>query len=241
MLSALEQRNADLARLLAGAQEDDRPDGRRWPDAGRVLIVDAEDTFTAMLGHQTPLAGPGRHRPLLDEPYAPRLDGYDLVVMGPGPGDPREHHRPQDRASAPHLIRRLSPRGIPFLGDLPQPPGALRAARARLCPPGSGPTRAPSARSTCSAGPSRVGFYNSYAARHTADRLYRPHVARGAVELSAGDPATGEVHALRGERFAAMQFHPESVLTEHGTDLLADLLGWALRRPAELIECEAER
>ena len=29
---------------------------------------------------------------------------------------------------------------------------------------------------------------------------------------------------MRGTGFASVQFHPESVLTEHGVDLLGDLL-----------------
>jgi phenazine biosynthesis protein phzE len=45
----------------------------------------------------------------------------------------------------------------------------------------------------------------------------------GEAEVSR-DPATGEVHALRGPSFASVQFHPESVLSEHGIDLLRALV-----------------
>ena len=34
----------------------------------------------------------------------------------------------------------------------------------------------------------------------------------------------GEIHALRSRGFASTQFHPESVLTEHGIDILRRLL-----------------
>ncbi|MBB5890396.1 aminodeoxychorismate/anthranilate synthase component II [Kutzneria kofuensis] len=59
----------------------------------------------------------------------------------------------------------------------------------------------------------RVGFYSTF-------------VAVGDVPgLSiSSDPDTGEVHALRAPGFASTQFHPESVLTEHGIDILAELL-----------------
>ena len=42
------------------------------------------------------------------------------------------------------------------------------------------------------------------------------------------DPATGDVHLVRGPHFRGIQFHAESILTEHGSDLVhrlaADLL-----------------
>ncbi|MEF9672252.1 hypothetical protein QNM99_07400 [Pseudomonas sp. PCH446] len=42
------------------------------------------------------------------------------------------------------------------------------------------------------------------------------------------DRETGEVHALRGPHFASMQFHPESVLTQEGPRIIADLMRHAL-------------
>ncbi|GAA3106223.1 hypothetical protein GCM10020254_60110 [Streptomyces goshikiensis] len=68
-----------------------------------------------------------------------------------------------------------------------------------------------------------VGFYNAYAAR--CDEEAAGRLAERGVEVSL-DPGTGEVHALRSAagRFAGVQFHPESVLTLRGADLLRDLL-----------------
>jgi phenazine biosynthesis protein phzE len=43
------------------------------------------------------------------------------------------------------------------------------------------------------------------------------------------DPATGDVHLVRGPHFRGIQFHAESILTRHGADLIhrlaAELLG----------------
>jgi len=44
----------------------------------------------------------------------------------------------------------------------------------------------------------------------------------GEVRL-ARDTVDGAVHALRGPAFAGVQFHPESVLTEDGLEILAEL------------------
>src|SRR5207249_7012289 len=60
-----------------------------------ALVVDAEDTFTAMIGHQLRSLGLEVTVRRFDEPYA--FEGHDLVVMGPGPGDPRAVDDPKIR------------------------------------------------------------------------------------------------------------------------------------------------
>jgi phenazine biosynthesis protein phzE len=47
--------------------------------------------------------------------------------------------------------------------------------------------------------------------------------AHGPVRL-ARDPADGTVHALHATTFAGLQFHPESVLSRDGLDILRDML-----------------
>ncbi|MFJ2259106.1 anthranilate synthase family protein [Streptomyces sp. NPDC087844] len=233
---ALDRRNVGLSAFWLG-KEDDRPVRAHAPDAGRVLIVDAEDKFTDMLGHQTRALG-------LDATVRPwwsvrssDLDAYDCVLLGPGPGDPRATTDPKVRGIT-GMISRLLARGTPFVGECLSHQALctlLGLPLFRRERPNQGTQR----RIDLFGRPEAVGFYNSYAARHTEDVLRSP-LARGAVHLCR-DPATGEVHALRGERFAAVQFHLESVLTEHGTGLLADLLGRVLRRPADRDEPGAHR
>jgi phenazine biosynthesis protein phzE len=43
------------------------------------------------------------------------------------------------------------------------------------------------------------------------------------VEVVA-DPATGDIHQLVGPHFRSVQFHAESILTEHGYELVHDLV-----------------
>jgi 2-amino-4-deoxychorismate synthase len=64
----------------------------------------------------------------------------------------------------------------------------------------------------------RVGFYNTFVGR-VADGTTLP--AGVTVET---DPATGDVHLVRGPHFRGIQFHAESILTEHGYDLLHGLV-----------------
>ena len=45
----------------------------------------------------------------------------------------------------------------------------------------------------------------------------------------AADPETGDVHLVAGPHFRGIQFHAESILTEHGYDLIHDLVCDLLR------------
>ena len=42
------------------------------------------------------------------------------------------------------------------------------------------------------------------------------------------DETTGDIHLVRGPQYAGVQFHAESILTEHGYDLLHDLVSGLL-------------
>ena len=72
-------------------------------DAAHALVVDAEDTFTAMLAHQLRVLGARGDRAALRRAGAAgggarRTRGP--VVLGPGPGDPSDLGRPEDAVPA---------------------------------------------------------------------------------------------------------------------------------------------
>ncbi|MFP3786265.1 glutamine amidotransferase-related protein, partial [Burkholderia sp. SIMBA_024] len=61
------------------------------PFAGRTaLVVDAEDRFTTMLAHQLRHLGLAVTISPWSEVQDADLDAADIVVAGPGPGDPRD-------------------------------------------------------------------------------------------------------------------------------------------------------
>ncbi|MCT2581951.1 anthranilate synthase family protein [Actinophytocola gossypii] len=180
----------------------------------RVLVVDAEDTFTAMIAHQLRAMGLAvTVRGFADEYVA---EDYELVVMGPGPGDPADRSHPRIAALYETVDRLLRDRH-PFL--------AVCLSHQVLCGLLGLPVRRCS---TSNQGRQRavelfgdvelVGFYNSFAAHSDDDKIDFPDL--GVVEISR-DRETGEVHALRGQHFTSMQFHAESVLTENGPRILA--------------------
>ncbi|MEV7683466.1 anthranilate synthase family protein [Streptomyces sp. NPDC088341] len=214
--AALERRNETIAGFwLADDAARIRPEpvlaGRR------VLVVDAEDTFTSMIGHQLRSMGLSVTVRRFDEPYT--LDGYDLVVMGPGPGDPRETSHPKI-AHLRSAIGTLLDERRPFLAvclshQVLSTRLGLPLVRREF--PNQGVQREIDLFGTRE----RVGFYNTFAARALEDRVDCEGV--GTVEVSR-DPETGEVHALRGPHFASLQFHAESVLTEDGVRLVGALM-----------------
>lgn len=210
---------------VAGFWLDD-PGGRNGAAAGlagrRVLVVDAEDTFTAMLAQLIGSLGAEVTVRRFDEPYD--TAAHDLVVLGPGPGDPGDLAHPK----IAHLraeVSRLLARDRPFLGVCLSHQvlsGFLGLGLVRREAPNQGVQR----EIDLLGGRERVGFYNTFAARAEADVLDHPEYGRVTVSR---DRDTGEVHALEGRRFASVQFHAESVLTQEGRRILGSLLTGVLR------------
>ncbi|MDG4796839.1 anthranilate synthase family protein [Micromonospora sp. WMMD1082] len=220
--AALAARNAPLARFWL----DQRPPGTLALPAlagRRALIVDGEDTFTGMLAHQLGALGLSvTVRPWHAEE---RVRAYDLVVVGPGPGDPTGDTEKMTRLRT--LLAELLDAGHPTLAVClghQLLAGLLGLAVHRRDAPYQGLQRTV----PLFGAPRRVGFYATFTARAADDRRDSPY---GPVEL-ARDETDGAVHALRGRGFAGVQFHPESVLSPDGVAVLTDLLRDLLPAPA---------
>ncbi|HEV7824597.1 MAG TPA: anthranilate synthase family protein [Mycobacteriales bacterium] len=222
--AALARRNDGLARFwLEPARGRYRLDPRI---AGRrILVVDAEDTFTTMLGHQLASLGLDVTRVLHhDVDPATAADGRDLVLVGPGPGDPLDLEDPRIRTLRAITERLLDTRtpfvsiclGHQVLSSL------LGLPLARKPVPSQGLQR----EVDLFGRRERVGFYNTFTAVAPGPLLVSPRTGT-AVAVSRDEPG-GEVHALRGEHFSSIQFHAESVLTTNGPEILADLVAWSL-------------
>ncbi|MFD8080432.1 anthranilate synthase family protein [Kitasatospora sp. NPDC059722] len=218
---ALEQRNAGIADFWL-RESADGADGVAELAGRSVLIVDAEDTFTSMIGHQLASMGLEVTVRRFDEPYD--VDDHDLVVMGPGPGDPRDTGHPKIahlRAAVSRLLREQRPfLAVCLSHQVLSTLLGLELARRDV------PNQGVQTEIDLFGARERVGFYNTFAARSDEDKITHPEF--GVVELSR-DAATGEVHALRGRGFASMQFHAESVLTRDGVRIVAGLLTEVVR------------
>lgn len=213
---ALRRRNATLSRFWLAGSHPGGPDPVL--DGRRVLVVDNEDTFMGMLGHQLLALGLDTTITRFDRPLSP--EGYDLVIVGPGPGDPRDPAAPRMRTLRA-LTRDLLAGSVPFLSIcLGHQILALELGfdLVRLPVPNQGVQKPVNLFGRTEL----VGFYNTYAARSEQDFVPGTGL-RKPIEVSRS-PGTGEVHALRGTGFRSVQFHLESILTQHGPRILQDLL-----------------
>ncbi|GAB2780287.1 anthranilate synthase component 2 [Hymenobacter luteus] len=186
----------------------------------KILVIDNYDSFTynlvqvlRELGH-TDNVTVIRNDKLAVEDVA----GYDAVLLSPGPGVPA------DAGLMPEIIRQYAPtkrmlgvclghQGLAesFGGELYNMPDVLHglATDAQV-----------TAEDRLFAGlppQFKVGRYHSWSVL--------PESVPAALEVTAVD-ANGQVLAFRHREYdvRGVQFHPESILTEHGHQMLANWL-----------------
>src|SRR4051812_6603206 len=214
VLIALNSRNQRLSKFWLTDQSGAAPapglTGRS------IAILHGEDDFANMLCHVFAVLGM-KPSVIRHEDFAPgAFDGFDLAVVGPGPGDPRDATNPKIsrfRTAVDGLLEA----GKPFL--------AVCLGHQVLCdrigiPLAYKDIVFQGTQSTVSLGGrlEPVGFYNTFVGRVGADDVLPEGVA---VER---DPATGDVHLVAGPHYRGVQFHAESILTENGVAILRDLL-----------------
>jgi 2-amino-4-deoxychorismate synthase len=212
VLIALGSRNQRLSKFWLTDQGGSPPAAEL--KGKTAVILDGEDDFVNMLRHVLTVMGMTstvvRHQDFAAE----ALEGYDLVIVGPGPGDPRDGEHPKIaafRAAVDDLLRRRQPFLSVCLGhqvlsdrlglDLAYKDIVFQGTQSRVDLGGREES---------------VGFYNTFVAR-AADRL------PDGVTVAA-DPRTRDVHLLTGPHYRGIQFHAESILTEHGYELIHDLV-----------------
>lgn len=244
----LASRNDRLAPFWMNPQD---PDGS-GPFAGRTaLVVDAEDRFTTMLAHQLRHLGLDTRIVHWSEVMDAEIDAADLVVSGPGPGDPRDDS-PRMSAMRRVVSRRLLSRSPLLAVCLSHQILAdqLGIDLAPLAQPHQGLQKSVDVFGEAAS----IGFYNTFTARVAPGTTERGLWIRGVrangeasgaespfplaadpetltLDLPAevaADPETGDVYAMRGREFASVQGHLESILSRDGMRTLERLIAHAL-------------
>ncbi|MFJ4324870.1 anthranilate synthase family protein [Streptomyces tricolor] len=218
--AALDGRRSSLAPFWLRMQE------RSQVLTGHALVVDGEDTFTAMLAHVLRSNGLDVTVRRYDEPgLREAVRAHEgTVVLGPGPGDPADLGDPRmrflrDLTAETVRTHRHGVLGVCLGHELIAAELGLEIVRKDV------PHQGAQTEIDLFGRPETVGFYNSFVAR--CDEEAARELAAHGVRVSRA--ANGEVHALRGPGFAGVQFHPESVLTLNGAAVVRELIG-QLRR-----------
>ena len=193
-------------------------DSRRAEAGTRILVVDNYDSFVwtivgylAQLGAQCDV-----HRN--DTIGADAADGYDGVLLSPGPGAPK------DAGVQPEMIAACAGAGRPLLGVCLGHQGLAEAF-------GGTVTHAPELMhgKTSQVLHDGAGVLEGLPSPFTATRYHSlavlPETVPDVLEVT-GRTESGVVMALRHRTLPleGVQFHPESVLTEGGHRLLANWL-----------------
>ncbi len=214
VLVALATRNQRLSRFWFHDQSEVGPSPEL---AGRhVVVLDGEDDFVTMLRHMLAVLGMTSETLRHSAYSAGAFDAADLVIVGPGPGDPRDSDDPKIKAVRSAVDNLLSA-GTPFL--------AVCLGHQVLCGALGLPLavkdivfQGTQTRIELGGRPENVGFYNTFVARVDKGTVLPP-----GVTVSA-DPVTGDVNLVEGAHYRGIQFHAESILTENGFDLIKELL-----------------
>lgn len=222
-------RNDSLSPFWLSPQEA-RPDptlvGRR------VLVVDAEDTWTQMLAHMVRHVGMSaqvrRWEGVTEQEVtrkvgdrdASGMPGWDLVLFGPGPGDPTNLDDP--RIARLHaLLRARLEQQLPVLAVClsHQVLASMAGLRVTKLP---SPNQGVQLPVDLWGDVRRIGFYNTFVARPG-----EPVLGDRVLEQAVHQPDDA-VLGLRGAGVASVQGHAESVLSRDGMVALHGLIRQAL-------------
>ncbi|MCM3695860.1 chorismate-binding protein [Microbacterium oleivorans] len=213
----LASRNARLAAFWLNPQGGPG----HGPLAGRrALVVDAEDRFTTMLAHQLRHLGFDVTIAHWSDASDAAVAAADLVVSGPGPGDPRDADSARIARVREIATARLDARA-PLLAVCLSHQVLAHRLGMDLAPLAS-PHQGLQKTVDVFGAPASIGFYNTFTARVAPGTT-----VVGATEVSA-DPETGDVYALRGPAYASVQGHLESILSRDGLTTLERLVTHAL-------------
>ena len=207
----------------------------------RILVVDNYDSFVFNLVQYLGQLGAETVVRRNDEVGPEDLDGFDGVLLSPGPG------KPEDAGCSVAMVGACEDRGLPLLG-------VCLGHQAIAVAHGASVSRAPELLhgKTSEVHHQGAGVLHQMPNPFTATRYHSLAVEEDTLppELQVtGRTAGGVVMALRhrDKAIEGVQFHPESVLSQGGHVLLAAWLGQcgdlaaALLAPALSAQVEQKR
>lgn len=191
-------------------------------DCARILVIDNYDSFVyTIVGYLKTL---GAHvdvvrNDAVDQSDATVIDGYDGVLISPGPG------APCDSGASEGMIRLCAETGKPMFGVCL---GLQALAEVYGCTVGHAPTIMHGKTSLVEHVDDEIfdGVANPMTATRYHSLAVDPASVPDTLEVTAWTQSDHIVQGLRvkGKPMYAVQFHPESVMTQDGYRLLANWL-----------------
>lgn len=189
-----------------------------------ILLVDNYDSYTFNLAHL--IAEAAGREPLVvpageaaDLPQRVRAGEFSHVVISPGPGTPE---REEDFGASRRVIEAAADADIPLLGVCLGHQGLAMLAGASV-------TRAPEPRHgfVSTVTHSGEGIFAGIPQDFEVVRYHSLHVEEVPGITVHARSEDGVIQALKvdGLNHWGVQFHPESVLTQHGAAIMRNFLG----------------
>lgn len=210
---ALEDRNKHLSAFWTQKQNPYAFDAHKLKGL-KITVLNNEDNFAFMIKHM--LDRLGAVAEVIDtENFAVQKDQSDIIIVGPGPGDPNDmSHKRMKKLQ--DILKKLRPSGKPILGVClgHQALAVYEGLNvARQADPTQGEMRNVKIFGT----QHQLGFYNSFAPQYDESAKERSDIRYDLDE-------DNNIIAMQAESFIGFQFHPESVMSKGGFELLTRAL-----------------
>lgn len=206
--SLLAQRNITLNRYQMEDQEDKDliiPELK----GKTITVIDNEDHFSHMIGHMATAMG-AVVQVVSYSDYNEDDCTADIVIVGPGPGSPMDPSCEKMR-KVQGVTSQLKAKKRRFL--------SICLGHQILCDQlglplqkKKDPAQGMQRRIDLFGEAEDLAFYNTFIAKN--DRKIE------GIDVSS-DPETGEIFAVRGTHFSGFQFHPESIMSRNGFNILS--------------------
>jgi len=219
VLEVLQQRNQKLSKFWFFSQEgEDNIAGQI--NGKSITIIDNEDDFSYMLKH------------ILSNIAAnvniTRYNKYnfddaqsDITIIGPGPGNPNDTKNEKMKIIA-DITQKFIKSDKKFMGVCLGHQFLCKALGIQIVRKEK-PFQGVQETVNLFGKKEIVGFYNTFVGRYEEVSENLNGLKFNDVQISY-DKQTKEIHALRGRNFAGFQFHPESILTQNGMEILKNEL-----------------
>jgi len=207
---SLQRRNQDLSKFWLFDQEhiDHTVETLKGK---KIVIIDNEDDFCHMFGHMCRSYGCEAEIVKLENINVDDLPDANIVVVGPGPGNPTDDSEKILKIKT--IVERLREHKREFLAVCLGHQVLCRSLGLPLIRK-EDPQQGVAKEIDFFGHRKRVGFYNTFCA----------HTASGIPNVDISADGSGEVNAIRAKHFYGLQFHAESILSRDGHGILRDVL-----------------